>query len=67
MFYYVTYGRTYVTHDRTQEAMLTADCQKCEQHSVPVRSDPSYAKVFFNIIKYYVLLCDVRENIRDAG
>ncbi len=36
MFYYVTYGRTYMTHDRTQEAILTADCQKREQHSVPV-------------------------------
>ncbi len=35
-------------------------------HRTHVRSDPSYAKVFFNIIMYYVLLCDVRENIRDA-
>jgi hypothetical protein len=32
----VKYGRTYVMHDRTQEAILTADCQKREQHSVPV-------------------------------
>ncbi len=35
-------------------------------HRTHVRSDLSYAKVFFNIIMYYVLLCDVRENIRDA-
>ena len=34
MFYYVTYGRTYVTHDRTLEAILTADCGKCEQYLV---------------------------------
>ena len=34
MFYYVTYGRTYVTHNRTQEAILTADCGKCEQYLV---------------------------------
>jgi hypothetical protein len=32
MFYHVTYGRTYVTHNRTQEAILTADCQKREQY-----------------------------------
>ncbi len=32
MFYYVMYGRTYVMHDRTQEAILTADCQKREQY-----------------------------------
>jgi hypothetical protein len=34
MFYYVTSGRTYVTHDRTLEAILTADCGKCEQYLV---------------------------------
>jgi hypothetical protein len=32
MFYYVTYRRTYVMHDRTQEAILKADCQKREQY-----------------------------------
>ncbi len=32
MFYYVTYGRTYMTRDRTQEAILMADCQKRKQY-----------------------------------
>ncbi len=32
MFYYVKYRRTYVTHDRTQGAILTADCQIRKQY-----------------------------------
>ncbi len=31
-----------------------------EYHRTYVRSDPSYAKVFFNIKMYYVLIGDVR-------
>jgi hypothetical protein len=33
-------------------------------HHSYVRSDPSYAKVIFNTIMYYVLLCDVNARMQ---
>ena len=50
MFYYVTYGRTYVTHNRTQEAILTADCGKCEQYLV-LRAIRMYAVLLQSLHK----------------